>query len=115
MADRRKGEGEEERKSGRVVQGWRSGFNRSQGAGGARAITRACYSLGTCLMRRCGRPGNSFRRFALPLPKTSARQEYEQGALAIVVAIDADVDERGAQKGRRNRLLYIPARTENHE
>jgi hypothetical protein len=36
-------------------------------------------------------------------------------AIALTGVVDADVDERGAQKGRRRRLLYIPAQTENRE
>jgi hypothetical protein len=36
-------------------------------------------------------------------------------AIALTAVVDAGVDERGAQKGRRRRLLYIPAQTENRE
>jgi hypothetical protein len=79
-------------------------------------------------MRRC----RGFQTFCASAPENISprRHEHEQGAIGIAVAIDiavavavaialtrvvdADVDERGAQKGRR-RLLYIPAQTENHE
>ena len=81
------------------------------------------------------RAWQQFQTFCASAPENISprRHEHEQGAVAIGIAIaiaigiavavaialtgvvDADVDERGAQNGRRRRLLYIPAQTENRE
>jgi hypothetical protein len=70
------------------------------------------------------RAWQQFETFCASAPENISprRHEHEQGAIGIAVAVaialtgvvDSDVDERGAQKGRR-RLLYIPPQTENHE